>query len=175
MPQTLANIQDDSTLMLIAGIAIVVLLVIVLVVVVSAMRIRAYKVRFHHLLIETKEKNSYIKILEKEAADFRQQVEKNKKELALFDETKRKLGQEQSEYKALDKVYKEHKKELDKATGTLHALEKKYEVLTEAHETLQEKLKSLLEENSKLRTSNARLLTKLEKEVAKALREQGKK
>jgi hypothetical protein len=43
MQETMAAIQNDSTLMMIGGIAIAVLLAIVLVVVVSAMRVKVYK------------------------------------------------------------------------------------------------------------------------------------
>ena len=175
MQETFANIQNDSTMMLIAGIAIVVLLAIVLVVVVSAMRIRAYKDRFQNLLIEIKEKSEYIKTLEKEAEASSVEHANNKKELSLFDETKKILKKEKSNYKALDIVFKSNQKELDKAKGTLGATQKKLDALITAHEGLKEELETSLDENSKLRANNARLLMKLEKEVAQALKEQGNK
>jgi len=175
MQETFANIQNDSTMMLIAGIAIVVLLAIVLVVVVSAMRIRAYKDRFQNLLIEIKEKSEYIKTLEKEAEASSKEHANNKKELSLFDETKKRLKKEKSNYKALDIAFKSNQKELDKARGTLGATKIKLEALIREHDDLKEEQETSLEENSKLRANNGRLLIKLEKEVAKVLQDQGKK
>ena len=46
MQELLLKIQNDSTLMLMAGLALVVLLVIVLVVIVSAMKVKIYKDKF---------------------------------------------------------------------------------------------------------------------------------
>jgi len=175
MQETLINIQNDSTMMLIAGIAIVVLLAIVLVVVVSAMRVKAYKDRFQNLLIEIKEKSEYIKTLEKELEASKVEHANNKKELKLFEETKEILKKEKSNYKSLDIVFKSNQKELDKARVTLGATKIKLETLIREHDDLKEELKTSLEANSKLRANNGRLLIKLEKEVAKVLQDQGKK
>ncbi len=175
MQESLINIQSDSTMMLMAGIAIVVLLAIVLVVVISSMRIRGYKESYQNLLIELKEKSEYIKTLEKEAEASNVEHAKNKKELSLFDETKQKLNKINIDHKALKASFNENKNELDKSIGTLNALKKEHKILMDVHESLKEELNTSLEENSKIRTVNARLLTKLENEVAKALREQGKK
>jgi len=174
MQETLTTIENDSTMMLIAGIAIVVLLAIVLVVVVSSMRVKGYKDRFQNLLIEAKEKSKYITSLEKEAEASSVEHAKNKKELMLFDKTKETLKKSKSDYKVLEKRFNSNQKELDKARGTLKALEKKHEILGTSHEGLQKEQDAALDENNKLRTNNARLLMKLEKEVAKALQEQGK-
>ncbi|MCF6245331.1 MAG: hypothetical protein L3J43_09875 [Sulfurovum sp.] len=175
MQEALATIQNDSTMMLIAGMAIAVLLAIVLVVVISSMRVKSYKDRFQNLLLELKEKSDYIETLEKEAKASRAEDTKNKKELASFDETKAALKKAKAESKVIDTAYEDNKKKLEKTKSTLSALEKKHDRLEEAHTTLKAALETSLEENSKLRTSNARLLMKLEKEVAQALQEHGKK
>ncbi|HIP28060.1 MAG TPA: hypothetical protein EYG82_02675 [Sulfurovum sp.] len=175
MQETLTTIQNDSSMVLIAGIALVVLLAIVLVVVVSSMRVKGYKDRFQNLLIEIKEKSTYINSLEKEAEVSSVEQAKNKKELLLFDETKQTLVKSKDKHKALQKEFDGTKKESNKVKTTLKSLKIKHETLIKSHENLEEKLEISLEENNKLKANNARLLSKLEKEVAKALEEHGKK
>jgi len=174
MQETLATIQNDSTMMLIAGIAIVVMLVIVLVVVVTSMRVKSYKDRFQNLLIEKKEKSQYITKIEKELDVIRVKNTKQKTELSSFDETKTTLNKANEAYKTLEIKFDHTKKELEKITDKYEALKLKQEGLTQAHDEMEAKLAYALEESNKQRTSNARLLMKLEKEVAKALDNQGK-
>ena len=164
MQKTLAAIQNDSTLMMIGGIAIAVLLAIVLVVVVSAMRVKVYKDRFKNLLFENKEKAEHITKIEKELQEYKIKDAKNQQELAQFDETKTTLKTANASYLDLQSSFNENEKELSQIKAKLEAKEGMHTALVSEHETLKERFDAILEENTKYRTNNARLLMKLESE-----------
>lgn len=173
MQETLAAIQNDSTLMLIGGIAIAVLLVIVLVVVVSAMRVKVYRDRFKNLLFENKERAEHITKIEKELQTYKIKDAKNQQELVQFDETKSTLKTANESYLDLQSRFNENEKELSQLKAKLEAKEGMHEALVKEHESLKERFDATLEENTKHRTTNARLLMKLENEerFAQTMRE----
>lgn len=164
MQETLTAIQNDSTLMLIGGIAIAVLLAVVLVIVVSAMRVKSYKDRFKNLLFETKEKSERITTLEKELQEYKIQNAKNQQELAQFEETKSTLKTANESYLELQSKFNESEKELSQTKAKLEAKEGMFDALTKEHQDLKERFETVLEENTKHRTNNARLLMKLDSE-----------
>lgn len=164
MQETITAIQNDSTLMLIGGIAIAVLLAVVLVIVVSAMRIRVYKDRFKSLFYENKEKAEYIAKLEKELQEYKIKNAKNEQELAQFEETKAILKTANESYLDLQSTYNETEKELSETKAKLEAKEGMYDALEKEHHSLKDRLESVLEENIRHRTNNARLLMKLDSE-----------
>lgn len=162
--ETVVTIQNDSTLMLIGGVAISVLLAVVLVIVVSAMRIKIYKNRFLNVQVENKEKSEHITKIEKELEGYRINSAKIKEELAQFSETKSTLKSANESYLVMQSSFTEVKKELVQLKAKLEALEGMHTSLTSEHKELQEKTDVLLDENSKYRSNNARLLMKLETE-----------
>ena len=164
MQETLAAIQNDSTLMLIGGIAIAVLLAIVLVVVVSAMRVKVYKDRFKNLLFENQEKAEHISKIEKELQEYKIKDAKSQQELAQFAETKSTLKTANEAYLDLQNIFNENEKELSQIKAKLEAKEGMFDALVKEHENLKERFDTTLEENTKYRTTNARLLMKLENE-----------
>ncbi len=164
MKEILSAIQNDSTLMLIGGIAIAVMLVIVLVVVVSAMRVKVYKDRFKNLLFDLKEKTAHITKIEKELQEYKIKDAKSQQELAQFEETKSTLKTANESYLDLQNKFNENEKELSQVKAKLEAKEGIYEALLKEHENLKERFDATLEENTKYRTTNARLLMKLENE-----------
>ena len=164
MQEILAAIQNDSTLMLVGGISLVVLLVIVLVVVVSAMRVKIYKDRFNGVLFENTEKSEHITKIEKELQEFKIKDAKNQQELAQFDETKKTLKRANESYLDLQNNFNESEKSLSQTKAKLEVTEGMYQTLKKEHENLQERFESTQEENMKYRTNNARLLMKLEGE-----------
>jgi len=161
--QTLAVIQNDSTLMFIGGIALAVLLAIVLVVVVSSLRVKSYKDRFKNLLLENKEKSEYITKIEKELQEHKLKETKNRIELAQFDETKNTLYEANEAHTNLKKSFDENKKELSQVKTKLEDAEARDIALKKEHKDLQERFEVSNDENIKHRVNNGRLLTKLEK------------
>ena len=164
MKDLIALIENDSTMMLIAGVALSVLLVIVLVVVVSSMRVKVYKDRFRNLLFENKEKSEHITKIEKELQEFKIKDAKNQQELSQFDETKKTLNSANDAYLLLQNKFNENEKELSQVKAQLEAKEGMHTSLIKEHDNLKERLEVALEENTKYRTTNARLLMKLENE-----------
>lgn len=164
MQETLDAIANDSTLMLIVGIAIAVLLAIVLVIVVSAMRVKIHKDRFWNTQIDNKEKAEYISKLEAELQEYKIKDAKNQQELAHFDETKETLKTANESYLLLQENFNSNEKELSQLKAKLEALEQMHETLQSDHKVLKERFENTVEENTKLKTNNARLLMKLENE-----------
>jgi len=164
MKDLIALIENDSTMMLIAGVALSVLLVIVLVVVVSYMRVKVYKDRFRTLLFENKEKSEHITKIEKELQTYKIKDAKNQQELSKFDETKKTLNSANDAYSSLQNKFNENEKELSQVKDQLEAKAGMYEELVKEHENFKERYDVALEENTKYRTTNARLLMKLENE-----------
>jgi len=164
MQETITAIQNDSTLMLIGGVALAVLLAIVLVVVVSSMRVKIYKDRFKNLLFENKEKAEYIVNTEKELQTYKIKDAKNQQELSQFDETKKSLATATEVHMSLQNTFNENEKELSQIKAKLEVTTGMYEALTNEHEAFKVRFDVVNEENIKYRTTNARLLTKLENE-----------
>lgn len=162
--ETVAIIQNDSTLMLIGSVAVAVLLAIVLVIVVSAMRIRIYKNRFLNVKVENKEKSQHITKIEKELQEYKIRGAKNEQELEHFSETKNTLKSANESYLTMQSNFNEAEKELAQLKAKLEAFEGMHTSLASEHKNLQERTDALLDENSKYRSNNARLLMKLETE-----------
>jgi DNA recombination protein RmuC len=164
MNELITKIQGDSTLMLMAIIAVVVLLVIVLTVVVSAMRVKTYKDRFWNVQVDNKEKAEYIVKIERELQEYKIKDAKNQQELAQFSETKTTLKATEENFKTLQKSANELEKVLSQTQAKLESAEGIYENLMQEHTTLKERFDAIMEENAKYRVNNARLLMKLESE-----------
>ncbi len=164
MQELLLKIQNDSTLMLMAGLALVVLLVIVLVVIVSAMKVKIYKDRFWNTQIDNKEKTEYISALEHELQAYKIKNASDEQELQQFAETKETLKSTNETLLTLQGKYNELEKELSQIKAKLESAEEIHATLVEEHNTLKERQDSILEDNSRYRTNNARLLMKLESE-----------
>ena len=164
MQALLMKIENDSTLMLMAGLALVVLLVIVLVVVVSAMKVKIYKDRFWNTKVDNQEKAEYISALEHELQAYKIKNASNEQELQQFAETKEKLHSTNEALLTLQGKYNELEKELSQIKAKLESAEEIHAALLEEHNTLKARQDSILEDNSRYRTNNARLLMKLESE-----------
>ena len=164
MEELILKIQGDSTLTLMAIIALVVFLVIVLTIIVSAMRVKTHKDRLWNVQIDNKEKSEYISAIERELQAYKIKDAKNQQELVQFMETKVALQTTEDNFKALQKNFNELEKELSQIKAKLESSESIYLSLLEEHRTLKETYDVLLETNGKYRTNNARLLMKLESE-----------
>ncbi|SFV52502.1 DNA recombination protein RmuC [hydrothermal vent metagenome] len=164
MNELITKIEGDSTLMLIAIIAVVVLLVIVLTVVVSSMRVKTYKDRWWNVTVDNKEKTAYILTIEQELQAYKIKNASNAQELLHFSETKVRLKTAQEVFATLQKEFNALEKELSQVKAKLESTEQMYAALLEEHKVLQQKNEMLQEDNSRYRTNNARLLMKLESE-----------
>ena len=164
MNELITKIQGDSTLMLMAIIAVVVLLVIVLTIVVSAMRVKTYKDRWWNVTVDNKEKAEHIASLEKELQIFKIKNAQDTQELSLFAETKERLKATQEELYVLQKNFNEREKELSQMIAKLESAEAIYVHLSEEHKELKVRFDDITENNARYRTNNARLLMKLETE-----------
>jgi DNA recombination protein RmuC len=164
MNELITKIQGDSTLMLMAIIAVVVLLVIVLTVVVSAMRVKTYKDRFWNVQVDNKEKAEYIVKIERELQEYKIKDAKNQQELAQFSETKTTLKETEENFKTLQKSANELEKVLSQTKAKLESAEGIYENHMQEHMILKERFDAVMEKNAKYRVNNARLLMKLESE-----------
>lgn len=164
MQDAVLKMQNDSTLMLMAGMALAVLLVIVLVVVVSAMKVKTYKDRFWDTQVDNKEKAEYISALEEELQAYKIKNASNEQSLKQFAETKEILKNTNETFLILQGKYNELEKELSQINAKFESLQGIYKSLMDEHLALRERYDAILEENSKFRTNNARLLMKLESE-----------
>ncbi len=164
MQELLLKIQGDTTFMLMAVMAFVVLLVIVLVIVVSAMRVKTYKDRFWNTQIDNKEKAEYISALEEELQEYKIKNASDKQALQQFDETKETLRFTNETLLLLQGTYNELEKELSQISTKLESSETMHEGLLGEHKNLIDRHEDIQEVNSKFRINNARLLTKLESE-----------
>ena len=164
MEELILKIQGDSTLTLMAIIAVVVFLVIVLTVIVSAMRVKTHKDRLWNVQIDNKEKSEYISAIERELQAFKIKDAKNQQELVQFMETKVSLQTTQEDFSSLQKNFNELEKELSQVRAKLESSEDIYTALVDEHKTLKVNYETLQETNGKYRTNNARLLMKLESE-----------
>lgn len=164
MQELFLKIQNDSTLMLITGIALAVLLVIVLIVVIFSTRIRSQSDLLWDLRESVKEKDSKIEILEKELQAVQIINAGNTQELQQFSETKEQLNAVKERLLESQNHYNILEKEQSELKAKFENIESLYTNLLAEHKVLQERHELLVEENSKCRISNARLLTKLETE-----------
>jgi DNA recombination protein RmuC len=169
MQELLMKIQNDSTLMLMAGLALVVLLVIVLIVVVSAMKVKIYKDKFWNTKVDNKEKTEYISDLEDQLQVYKIKNASNEQELQQFAETKETLNSTNETLLTLQNKHNELEKELSQIRAKLESAEEIHATLLVEHNTLKERQDSILEDNSRYRTNNARLLMKLESEERHAM------
>lgn len=164
MGEKIFSFQNESTLILVGGVAIVVLLIIVLVVVVAEMRVKGYKEKFLIEQISNESKVDYIYRLEQELQEFKIKNASNERELQHFEETKVMLRATKD---TLDKVQvnlNSVEKNLSQTETKLEGVEMMYAKLLNDYEHLQVRYESTVEENNKFRTNNARLLIKLENE-----------
>ncbi len=168
MQEILLKIQNDSTLMLIAGIVLVILLVIVLIVVIFSTKVKSQSDKLWDLRELDKEKNIKIEILEKELQLVKIKNAANEQELQQFIQTKEDLASKIEELQVTQSKYNSLEKEYSHTTIKLESTEGHHKKLQEEHDTLQERTNLLLEENNKYRINNVRLLTKLEAETRHA-------
>ena len=164
MQEVLANIQNDSILMLIVGIIFVVLLVVVLVVVVSSMYVKTYKDRFIHINEECDDKTELILSLEKELQEYKINNAANEEELKSFSETRNLLSAANALLSSTQKDFSSLEKEQCTLISKHENIQLLYNNLLDENKKLQEQTAQIQEENSKLRINNARLLMKLETE-----------
>lgn len=169
MQELVLKIQNDSTLMLMVGLALVVLLVILLVIIVSAMKVKIYKDKFWNTKIDNKEKTEYITALEHELQAYKLKNASNEQELQQFAETKDTLKSTNEMLSTLQSNYSELEKELSQTKAKLESAESIHATLLEEHKAIKERYDSVQEENSRYKTNNARLLMKLESEERHAL------
>jgi len=162
MNEIIAQVQNDSTLMLIVGVSIAMFLVIFLVLVVSAMRIKIYKDSYRSIKAKNTEMAEDLSRLEKELKVYKITDQKNKKELQQASHTISGQKEDLSGYANLQKTHAENVKVLKTTEGKLDASYGKYKDLELKQIDLQERHDALMGENSKYRSNNARLLSKLE-------------
>ena len=168
MQEILLRFQNDSTLLLIAGISLVILLVIVLIVVIFSTKIKILSDKLWDSNESRKAKNIKIEILEKELQILKIRNASNEQELQQFAETKGILGSKEELLATIRGRYNELEKEQTQTKAKLESIESMYENLLLEHKSLQSRNESLTEENSRHRINNARLLTKLETEARHA-------
>ena len=168
MQELILKIQNDSTLMLIAGIALVVLLVIVLIVVIFSTKVKSQSDKLWDYKEQDKEKNAKIELLERELQAVKIKNASNEQELQQFTQTKEDLASKTEEVQSTQLKYNTLEKEHSHVSTMLGSTEGNYEKLHEEHKVLQERHEHLVEDNSKHRINNARLLTKLETETRHA-------
>jgi len=165
MNDLICKIGNDSTYMMVAGIALVVLLFIVLMVVVTSMRVKTYKDRFINTQIDNQEKEAQISDLQSELQSVKITNAQNEQELQHFGQTKEKLSTTEENLASLQKSSNEVEKLQGQTKSKLDHTQEMHENLRQEHKSLQERHTSLQEDNSKLHINNARLLMKLETEV----------
>ncbi|WP_294957715.1 DNA recombination protein RmuC [Sulfurovum sp.] len=164
MQEIFQTVQNDSTLMLIAGIAAVVLLIIVLVVVVFSTKAKTLSDRLAESQALDKVKNSKIETLEKVLQETKISNAAQLQELQHFAQVKKELADKTELIGTLQSANGILEKELSQTQTKLENLENLYENLSEEHKTLQEHFTHLQEDNHRYQVNNARLLMKLETE-----------
>ncbi len=168
MQELLLKIQNDSTLMLIAGIALVVLLVIVLIVVIFSTKVKSQSDKLWDFKELDKEKNIKIEMLEREIQTVKIRNASNEQELQQFLETKEALNATKELLFKLQNQYNELEIEQSQLKAKFESIDTLHTNLLSEHKLLQERHEHLVEDNSKHRVNNARLLTKLETETRHA-------
>ena len=165
MKGMLLNLQNDSTLLLIVGIAIVVLLIIVLVVVVFSSKAKTLADKVYDLREIDEEKSLRIAALEQELQTYQVKNAAQEQELQQFAETKEILSKTAEAKQELEKRCSALENLTAQTKTKLESTEEMYANLLEEHKALQLRNEKLREDNSKYHTNNARLLTKLESET----------
>jgi DNA recombination protein RmuC len=164
MEEIFQTIQNDSTLMFVAGIAAVVLLIIVLVVVIFSTKAKTLSERLAESLEVDRVKSIKIEALEKELQDARITNASQAQELQHFTQVKEDLASKIERIGTLQTENGTLEKELSQTQTKLENLEEMHENLVEEHKLLQERFEQLQEDNHKYQVNNARLLMKLEAE-----------
>jgi len=164
MQEIFQAIQNDSTLMFVAGIALVVLLVIVLVVVVFSTKAKTLSERLSESHELDRVKSIKIDALEKELQDVKITNAGYEQELQHFAQVREELTSKTEQVATLQTKNSILEKELSQTETKLDTLEKMHENLQKEHKMLQERFEKLQEENNKFQVNNARLLMKLETE-----------
>ncbi|SFV57851.1 DNA recombination protein RmuC [hydrothermal vent metagenome] len=164
MQEIFQTVQNDSTLMLIAGIAAVVLLIIVLVVVVFSTKAKTLSDRLAESQALDKVKNSKIETLEKALQETKISNAAQFQELQHFAQVKKELADKIELIGTLQSANGILEKELSQTQTKLENLENIYANISEEYKTLQEHFTHLQEDNHKYQVNNARLLMKLETE-----------
>lgn len=164
MQQLLTQIENDHTLMLMAGIALAVLLIILLVIVVSAMKVKTYKDRYWNTKVDNEEKTEKISALAHELQAYKAKNTSNEQALQQFAETKERLKSTSETLSNLQEKHHALEDELGQIKTDLQNAHQIHAALLEEHHTLQERHNVAVEDNSRYRTNNARLLMKLESE-----------
>jgi len=162
MNELIAQIQNDSTLMLIVGVSIAMFLVIFLVVVISAMRIKIYKDSYRSIKAKNIDIEEELSRLEKELKVYKITDAKNKKELMEARKIIQRLENDLNDYPALQKSANHTNITLKNTQSELEVSYSKYELLEAQLADLKQLHSTLTEEQVKCRTNNARLLVKLE-------------
>jgi len=164
MQEIFQSIQNDSTLMFVAGIALVVLLIIVLVVVVFSTKAKTLGDRLAESHEADRLKSIKIDALEKELQSVKIANAAQEQELQHFAQVKEELTSKTEQVAMLQAKNSTLEKELSQTETQLENLEKMYENLLKEHKALQGRFEQLQEENSRFQVNNARLLMKLETE-----------
>ncbi|WP_052746088.1 DNA recombination protein RmuC [Sulfurovum lithotrophicum] len=164
MQEIFQSIQNDSTLMFVAGIALVVLLIIVLVVVVFSTKAKTLSDRLAESDELDRVKSIKIEALERELQGVKITNAAQEQELQHFAQVKEELASKTEQVATLQTKNSTLEKELSQTETQLENLEKMYENLLKEHKALQGRFEHLQEENNKFQVNNARLLMKLETE-----------
>ena len=164
MQEIFQTIQNDSTLMFIAGIALVVLLIIVLVVVVFSTKAKTLSDRLAESQELDRVKSIKIDALEKELQNVKITNAGYEQELQHFAQVREELASKTEQVATLQTKNSVLEKELSQTETQLDNLEKMYENLQKEHKALQSRFEHLQEENNRFQVNNARLLMKLETE-----------
>lgn len=164
MNDTFFSFQNESTLILVGGVATVVLLIIVLIVVVAEMRVKGYKEKFLVAQVSNKSKIEYIHNLERELQEVKIKNASNEQELQHFEESKVMLQATTDTLNKVQTTLNTTEKELSQTETKLEGVDTMYNKLLTEHEQLQARYEATVEDNNKFRTNNARLLIKLENE-----------
>jgi len=162
MEAFITTIQNDSTLMLIVGVGVVIFLVIFLVLLISAMRIKLYKDRYRRIYTQNIDIIEERNTLEKELTVYKITDVKNKKELQHDKDTIYQLKIDIEGYLDLQQTHTKMVKYLKETEKKVEASSEKYKILELTQKDLQMRHDILMGENSKYRTNNTRLLSKLE-------------
>ena len=158
----IAQIENDSTLMLIVGISIAIFLVIFLVVVISAMRIKVYKDTYRSIKVKNIDIEEELSRLEKELKVYKITDIKNKKELIEARQIIQRLEHNLKDYPALQISANQTNITLENTQLELEVSYEKYKLLEVQLRDLKQSHNALNEEQIKCRTNNARLLMKIE-------------
>jgi len=164
MQEIFHMIEDDSTRMFIAGIAVVVLLIIVLVVVIFSTKAKTLAEKLAESLDVNQRQTHKIEAQEQELQYVKIANAEQAQELQHFDQVRQELANKVEQITLLQTEHSTLEKELSQIETKLEGLEEIHETLQGEHKALQARHEKLQEENHKFQVNNARLLMKLEAE-----------